>query len=181
MDLNSTKEKKLIKNEIFQWCKSIVLAFIVAIIITSFVKPTLVIGSSMYPTFKDKDYLFINRLAYKSEMPNRHDVIVFNSKLKGEKILIKRVIAIEGDRITIKNGSVYINEELQNEPFINQEDTKTLGNIDEIVPKNCVFAMGDNRNFSSDSRNPNVGFIDRSTIIGEVFIRLLPISQITLY
>ena len=169
-----------IKKEIIEWTKIIVTSLIIALVITHFVRPTLVQGSSMYPTLEEKDYLIINRVAYNHKEPQRGDIIVFKSELLQpngkEKDLVKRVIAIPGDHIKITNGEVYINEKLQNEPYIHGQITD--GEIDMTIPKGNIFAMGDNRGNSMDSRAPEVGIVKESDIMGKVMIRLLPFNKI---
>lgn len=167
--------------EVFEWIKIIVVAMVMAFVITSFVKPTLVNGESMLPTLKPKDYLLMNRIAYKKELPNYGDVIVFESELTDErnkpKDLVKRVIGLEGDHIVVNDGDVWRNNELLDEPYIN--DGVTDGMVDIIVPEGHIFAMGDNRLNSTDSRSELVGTISEDKIVGKVFVRLFPFNKIT--
>lgn len=172
--------KEKIKKEAIEWAKVIATALVFAFIITQFIKPTLVSGESMYPTLKDNDYLIVNRMAYKFGEPEKGDVIVFHTNLLQdngkEKDLVKRIIATEGDHIKIEDSKVYVNDKLVNEPYIH--DNFTEGNIDITVPKDKVFAMGDNREKSLDSRYEDVGLINESDIMGKVMIRLYPFNQI---
>ncbi len=92
------------------------------------------------------------------------------------KRLNKRVIATEGDRIKISNSKVYVNGKLLNEPYIH--NNYTSGDIDTVVPKGKLFAMGDNRENSNDSRFPDVGMVDEDEILGKVMVRLLPLDNI---
>ena len=169
-----------IKKEIIEWIKIIVTSLVIALVITHFVRPTLVHGSSMYPTLEEKDYLIINRIAYNHKEPERGDIIVFKSSLVQEngkeKDLVKRVIGIPGDHLKIENGEVYLNEKLQNEAYIHGQ--KTEGDIDITIPEGCIFAMGDNRGNSMDSRDPQVGVVKESDIMGKVIIRLFPFNKI---
>lgn len=148
----------------------ILIALIFAYILTSFVSTTIVIGNSMYPTFTDKDYLIINRFAYKVTEPHHSDIIVFKSNVDGNKNLIKRVIATEGDKIRIKDGQVCVNDIALNEPYLASESTS--GNIDIVVPHGKIFVLGDNRNHSLDSRFNEVGLVDIKSIIGKVLIKI---------
>ena len=172
--------KDSVRKEIIDWVKTIVISLVLAFLIVQVVKPTIVSGQSMYPTLNDKDYLILNRMAYKLGDINRGDIIVFKSDLKQEngkeKDLIKRVIAIPGDHLVIKDSKVYINGEVQNEPYIHNEYTS--GDIDIVIPENDVFVMGDNRENSRDSRSSDVGLVNESDIIGEVMIRLFPFNKI---
>ena len=83
-----------------------------------------------------------------------------------------------GDRIEIKDGMVYINDELLNEAYIKSN----FGDFPEqIVPENTIFVLGDNRNFSKDSRDPSVGFIPLKNVLGKAKIRIWPFTDITLF
>lgn len=172
--------KDSIKREIIDWIKTIVVSLVLAFLIVQVIKPTIVSGESMYPTLNDRDYLILNRMAYKFGDIDRGDIIVFKSDLRQDngkqKDLIKRVIAIPGDHLIIKDSKVYINGEVQNEPYIHNEYTS--GDIDVVIPQNEVFVMGDNRENSRDSRSSDVGLVNEDDIIGEVMIRLLPLNKI---
>ncbi len=164
--------------EVVSWVKIIFLAVFLSAMVTQLVKPALVSGLSMYPTLEHNELLIVNRTAYWSKMPEPGDVVVFDTKIGNEKVFIKRVIASEGDKIVITDGKVYVNDVLQNEPYINQENPYTLGEIETIVPEGTIFVMGDNRNNSFDSRYADVGFIKKKDIIGKVLIRLFPLTKI---
>jgi len=170
-----------IKKEIFEWFKTIAIAGAMALLITSFIRPTLVRGVSMFPTLEENDYLIIYRQAYRNDLPEHGDIIVFKSHLLQtngkEKDLVKRVIGIPGDHVVVQDGKVFVNEEELTEPYINGNYTD--GNVDKIVPEGYIFAMGDNRPNSLDSREESVGLIPLDDIRGKVFIRLYPFNKIT--
>lgn len=169
-----------IKKEAIEWMKIIATALVFAFIITQFVRPTLVRGESMYPTLEENDYLIINRMSYKFGDPKERDIIVFSTELLQQdgspKDLVKRVIAVEGDHIRIENSQVYVNDKIIHEPYIHNNYTE--GNIDMVIPKDKVFAMGDNREKSLDSRYEDVGLVDEKDIMGRVMIRLFPFNHI---
>lgn len=169
-----------IGKEILEWIKTIAVALVIAFIITTFIRPTLVRGYSMYPTLEENDYLIINRMAYKNNIPTRGNIIVFKSHLIQEngksKDLVKRVIAVPGDHLIIKDSKVYINDKLQNESYIHE--AYTSGDIDTVIPEGDIFAMGDNRENSMDSRDPQVGLVPIEDIMGKVVVRLYPFNKI---
>lgn len=170
------------KKELIEWIKVIATALVFAFIITQFIRPTLVRGESMYPTLVENDYLIINRMAYKIGEPKDGDIIVFKTNLLQDdgkpKDLVKRVIATEGQHIKIEDSKVYVDDKLLDEPYIH--DNYTSGDIDLIVPEGEVFAMGDNREKSLDSRYEQVGLVDISDVEGKVLIRLYPFNDISL-
>lgn len=171
------KEKKSIGQELIEWGKVIIFSLLIAFLVTSIVKPTLVVGHSMDNTLHDKDYLLVNRIAYKGEAtPQYKDIVVFNTELPGQKVLIKRVVGEAGDKIRVENGQVFINNVLLAESYIGGQET--IGNVDTVVPEGKVFAMGDNRNNSLDSRFQEVGFVDNQQIIGKIMFRVFPFDKI---
>lgn len=182
MGKKEENQEKSIKNSIIEWIKVFGLAIILAFVITLFIKPTLVRGDSMLPTLHENDYLIMNRMVYRLGEPQNGDIIVFKSDLEGEdgseKDLVKRIIGVEGDKILITNGQVYVNDKLLDEPYLS-EGMETEGEIDVTVPEGKLFVLGDNREVSLDSRYDNVGMVDIDDVKGKVFIRLYPFNDIS--
>jgi len=140
-------------------------------------QPNQVKGESMDPTFATGDYIFTSKVTYKFRQPKRGDVIVFKSPQNPDIEYIKRVIALPGEKVKIKNGEAYVNEALLDEHFLlvktnNWDGGYTKEGVDIVVPDNELFVMGDNRPRSSDSRE--FGTIPESSIIGQVFYRYFP-------
>jgi len=169
-----------VAKEIFEWIKTIVISVAIALVITMFIRPTLVKGHSMYPTLEPNNYLIINKIPYMLHKPERGDIVVFKSHLKAddgkEKDLIKRVIAVEGDHLEIKDGVTYVNGKKIKEDYINGDFTS--GEVEIDVPEDKVFVMGDNRQNSLDSRDSRVGPVEIDTIRGKVLVRLFPFNKI---
>lgn len=164
-----------------EWIKDIIIAIVIALIVVQFIKPTIVKQSSMEPNFYENDYLFVSKQSYTFSEPKRGDVVVVHSSLLrengDEKLLIKRVIGLPGDKIDISDGKVYINGEELVEDYT--KEGYTTGDVDGlVVPENKVFCMGDNRRVSIDSRAPEVGCIDMDEVVGKVFLRLYPFNKI---
>ena len=160
-----------------EWIKDIAIALIIAIVIVQFVKPTIVKQSSMEPNFHDRDYLFVSKQAYRFDEPQRGDVVVFDSSLVDEegndKLLIKRIIGLPGEKLDIIDEKVYINDVMLDETYT--MDGTTYGDItDLVIPDGKYFCMGDNRDVSIDSRDPAVGCVDERQLVGKVFFRLFP-------
>lgn len=136
-----------------------------------------VVGPSMYNTLVDGDRLvLLSNALYRN--PKQGDVIVASkNSFKDGECIIKRVIATEGQIVDIdfQSGTVSVDNEVLYEDYI-----YTLTNLDEgvkfplRVPEGCVFAMGDNRNSSMDSRNPQIGFIDEREILGKAVFLMVP-------
>lgn len=177
----------------------IVVALVVAVLIKTFLVQAFFIPSaSMRDTLLEGDRVMVNKLAYRFGEPGRGDVIVFDSPLEqgsdGENILgaivrnvgealglstpdtalIKRVVAIGGDTIEIRNNRVFVNSNPVDEPYL-RESVRMSAFGPEEIPTGHVFVMGDNRNQSEDSRR--FGPIPESDIIGRAFIRVWPPSR----
>ena len=169
-----------------EWIKDLGIAAIIAVLFLQFFMPTIVREHSMENTLKQNDYVFVSRRYYtwfKHDLA-RGDIIVFKSDLTtssgSEKLLVKRIIGIPGDRVSIADGEVYVNGEPSDESFT--KDGRTGGSMAEVtVPAGHVFVMGDNRQNSTDSRSPLVGFVDINTIKGKVVFRLLPFKRLGLF
>ncbi|CAK7031038.1 MAG: Signal peptidase I U [Peptostreptococcus russellii] len=195
----SQRAKKGFLGEIWEVIKILLMAVVLSMVIVQFIRPTRVDGLSMYPTLDNNDYLVINRISRYTGV-NRGDVVVFDSDMpinavsdqkntakkvldfvlqddSNTKDLVKRVIAVGGDHITIKDGVVKVNDQRISEDYIS-EGNITEGNIDTIVPEGMLFCMGDNRMRSLDSRYPEVGFVPEKKLVGSVLVRLLPLENI---
>ncbi len=171
--------------------KDIIIALLIVGALAMVIKPTIVKESSMEPTLYENNYLLINKMEYKfKDHPDPGDIIVFNSDLENEetgkkKLLIKRVIGVEGDVITIEGGNVYRNGQLLNEDYLYMPGSTIEDESMEIngfeIPQDRVFVMGDHREVSMDSRSPSVGTVSESDIMGKAFVRLYPFDEIRLF
>ena len=167
--------------ELLGWVRDILLAVVIASILLAFFKPIIIQQESMQPNFYSGDYVITSRQAYNLfGEPQRGDVIVFKTQMYDDngkaKNLIKRIIGVPGDTVEIIDGYVYLNGELIEEEYIAEQGVS--GNMEAVtVAEGQLFAMGDNRSVSMDSRNPSVGPIDQDTIIGKVVVRVYPFSQ----
>jgi signal peptidase I len=160
--------------------KDVAVALVIAGVVLYFIRPTIVQQTSMQDTMNPNDYLIMYRQAYRTKTPQRGDIIIFQSELLDdngkEKLLIKRVIGLPGDKIEIKDDYVYINGEKYEEDYLKDGYTTVDGTWN--VPEDCYFVMGDNRVDSVDSRYEEVGYVEKSQIQGKVVLRLFPFNRI---
>ena len=130
----------------------------------------------MRPTLVNSERLGVNKFIYRFKAPERGDVLVFRYPRDPSRDFIKRVIAVAGDTIEIKDGRIFLNGLLQNESYILE---KTRGSYPlSTVPKGTIFVMGDNRNNSEDSRFADVGFVPLELIKGKAILVFWPLDQL---
>ena len=151
-------------------------AFVLALLIQQFVvKPFSIPSESMQPTLTDGDRVLVARFVYRFGDPKPGDVIVFHPPTSPKEEYIKRVVAVGGDRVSVHDGKLWINGKAMDESYINEK--VMLGTFPEItVPQGSVFAMGDNRNNSGDSRV--FGPVPKSSILGKAFFLYWPLGRI---
>jgi signal peptidase I len=157
---------------------TIVIAFVLVfgLVRPFIVEPFWIPSESMVPTLEVGDRLFVNKFVYRLWEPERGDIVVFDDVEGGDDELIKRVVAVPGDRIKVVNGVPRVNGKFQEEPYVKPQfpDGSVYG--PERVPKGEVFVMGDNRGNSRDSRF--IGPVPIEDIKGEAFLRFWPPSRI---
>ena len=166
---------------LIDWIVVIGIALLVAFLVRTFVLAHFVVdGESMDYTLHDGDRVFVNKLSYRLHDPNRGDVVVLH-EITGatERDLIKRVVALEGETIEMRNCEVRIDGVVLAEPYLDPEvvtPTDCGGEIaPTLIPENHVFVMGDNRGGSQDSRV--LGPIDEDDLIGRAFVVFWPSSH----
>ncbi|MBQ5608522.1 MAG: signal peptidase I [Oscillospiraceae bacterium] len=134
-------------------------------------------GPSMMPTLQNGDCLILLSNVFYND-PKYGDIVVASKdSYKNSEPIIKRVIATEGQEVDIDfvKGIVYVDGVALSEPYTNTPTNLFEGvSFPLVVDKGCVFVMGDNRNDSKDSRNPQIGQIDRREILGKALILALP-------
>jgi signal peptidase I len=157
-----------------------VLAVILYVGISFAIQAVHVEGLSMYATLDDNDYLIANKIDYRLHAPQRGDIIILRPPTDNSKDFIKRVIALPGERLLIRDGIVYINGRKLDEPYLPEAWTTfnnwpATGTDGEVIPPNEYFVMGDNRNRSQDSRI--FGPIGRDRIDGRAWFRIWPLDH----
>jgi signal peptidase I len=162
--------------ELKSWLRDILFAIAAAIFIVIFVvQPVKVEGTSMQPRLVDQERIFVNRFIYRFENIHRGDIVVFWYPRDTNKSFIKRVAAIPGDVIEIREGAVYVNGSEVKEPYLKPEFRDNESFHKAVVPPDQYFVLGDHRNSSNDSRN--WGFVPRSLIYGKAIFRYWPLSR----
>ncbi len=172
------------------WIIVLVVALVVALGIRTYVLQQFYIsGPSMETTLYQPNRVLVNKLSYRLHEVNRGDVVVFDRVTSnGETIqhddLIKRVIGLAGEKISISKCVVYVNKVALKEPYLDSRDTEQDDLIERcrqpemaevVVPAKQVFVLGDNRPQSMDSRM--FGAVDKNRIVGRAFVVLWPLSR----
>ena len=156
----------------------VVLAVILYFGISFAVQTVHVEGLSMFATLDNNDYLLADKLSYRLHGPERGDIIILRPPTLSTTDYIKRVIALPGERLLIRDAHVYINGHVLTEPYLPEvwvSNTNWGGPSGELIPPNQYFVMGDNRNRSQDSRV--FGPIGRDRIDGRAWFRIWPLDH----
>lgn len=161
-------------SEIKSWVLSSVLVLLMMLFINKFIIFRAYIPSeSMFPTIKKHDQLIVLKL-YKLDNLKRGDILVFESEELND-LLIKRLIGLPGDEISIINGKVIVNGEVIQENYVENNEFDYTGKFK--VPDGKYFFLGDNRSKSNDSRYWNNHYIDSEDIVGKALIRVYPFKE----
>ncbi len=143
----------------------------------SHLTPTIVTSSSMEPTLMQGDVLLIRRLRYSPDaLPERGEIVFFRDPINQGDWMVKRVIGLPGERVSIRDGQVYINGVPLKEPYL--KSLPLEGPEEWDLPEDCVFVLGDHRAVSYDSREFGPLPLDR--IEGKVIFRYFPLNRIGL-
>lgn len=168
----------------FEWVSLIFGALAIAFIVkTVLIQAFYIPSASMEPTLREGDHVIVNKLAYRFGSVQHGDVVVFErppgDTNKAIKDLIKRVIAVPGDRIKCENNRMVLNgKPLDESNYVKNQPSCIQDSPELTMPENEYFVMGDNRGNSSDSRL--FGSIKKSTIVGRAFVLVYPLGRIRL-
>ena len=166
--------------EIGGWILYILVIIALTYVIITYVgQRTRVSGSSMETTLSDGDNLIVDKLSYRFRDPSRYDIIVFPYKYEENTYYIKRIIGLPGETVQVMDGYVYINGELLTSDIYGAELMEASGIASEpiILGEDEYFVLGDNRNHSSDSRDPSVGVLHRNDLMGRAWVRIYPFDK----
>ncbi len=178
--------------EIVEWIKALVIAVVLVFLIRQFLlSPFIVDGESMMPNFETGERLIVNKMIYAIREPKFGEVVVFDVPEQNRKF-IKRVIGVPGDQIRIEGDDLYINDVKVDEPYIKEaiEAAHARGELynakgenypnaqftEMTVPENSIFALGDNRSNSTDSRM--IGFVSDKEIVGRADLIFWPLNKL---
>lgn len=163
------QEKTDWKHYLLDLLETVGLALILFLVINTVSARVRVDGFSMMPTLQDGEFVLVNKLAYRAGLPMRGDIVVFRSTTVTDLDLIKRVIGLPGDKINIRGGTLTVNGQILNEPYINAAPAYSG---EWRVPADYLFVLGDNRNDSSDSHA--WGFLPMQNVIGKAMLIYWP-------
>jgi signal peptidase I len=165
------------KSQLHQVLAVVLIAVGVFLLLRVTVQSFVVVGSSMEPNFEDGQRLLVNKVVYDLRQPQRGEVIVFHPPTGKSVDFIKRIIALPGDTVEIKDGAVYINDSALDEPYIKAAPSYTMAK--EKIPDGEYFVLGDNRNNSNDSHS--WGPLPEQNIIGKAWLSIWPPGSVPQY
>ncbi|GLX71172.1 signal peptidase I [Paenibacillus glycanilyticus] len=179
--------------EIVDWIKALAIAVILVFVIRTFLfSPFIVDGPSMEPNFYTGERLIVNKLIFKMREPHHGEVVVFHVPDQGRDF-IKRVIGVPGDTIKVVGDDVFINDQKVEEPYLKEAialahengelyntgpDFPNANVSESVVPEGKIFAMGDHRGNSQDSRD--IGYVSEKEIIGRADVMFWPLNKISI-
>jgi signal peptidase I len=164
------------RDELRSWTRDLLIAVgLAAVIIVFLYQPVKVEGTSMVPLLSDQERIFVNKFVYRFEPIERGDVVVFWYPLDRTKSFIKRVVALPGETVEMRDGKLYLNASLLSEQFVPREymDSSTFGPY--TIPADHYFVMGDHRSSSNDSRV--FGPVPREAIYGKAVFAYWPVDR----
>jgi signal peptidase I len=173
--------RKFIK-VLYEFVEAFVISASIFVVVYLFLmQPHQVKGASMLPNFKDKEYLLTDKITYKRSEPKYGDVIVFKAPVNENYDFIKRVIAVPGQTVMVKNGKVFVDGKQLEESYLGDNVMTNSGQFllegeSYVVQAGEVIAFGDNRSHSSDSRD--WGPVPEQNIVGRVFFRYWPANAV---
>lgn len=170
-----------IKEFIMDLIKLLVVVVVILFLMIYIVSVTQVVGNSMYSTLEDGDVLILNKFKYRFFDIKRGDIISLEND--DTKYLIKRVIGLPGDSISIKDNTLYINGEVYIENYLEEglvyDDFELTSLGYDVIPDDMYFVLGDNRADSVDSRE--IGLVSKDDIIGKISFRIWPLNKLAVF
>ncbi|ADU74926.1 MAG TPA: signal peptidase I [Hungateiclostridium thermocellum] len=170
---NGNSKKQKVFKEIVSWSLCLLGAFIIALLLTKYVIVNAYVPTgSMENTIMPGDRIIASRIHYYFSEPKRGDIVVFRYPDNEEVLYVKRIIGLPNETVEIKDGNVYINGKLLEEPYIKEKAYGDFGPYE--VPEGCYFMLGDNRNGSTDSRRWTNKYVKKEKILGKALFKYFP-------
>lgn len=181
--------KRSITKQFLEWLDSVIVSlFVVIIVFTFFFSIVGVSGPSMLNTLVDGDKLVISDVGY---TPANGDIVIISRNYTNieaddeensyEEPIVKRVIAVAGQTVEIKDGEVYVDDVKLEEDYITSSTDNRSFTGKQTVPEGHIFVLGDNRIVSHDSRSDDIGMVDERYVMGKVLLRFFPITEFELF
>ena len=169
------RKKEFRSREFRGWLISLAIAVAIALALRLFVFEFIrVEGESMEPTLFTNEFVFMEKVTYRFAEPRRGDIIICLYPGHADTY-VKRVIGVSGDIIAVTDGVLYINGEANSDYFADRMNREVRP---VTVPEGHVFVMGDNRNYSMDSRDESIGALPDSMVLGRAVFVIWPLNQI---
>jgi signal peptidase I len=170
------RSRRSARSEVGSWLRDLFVAFALALVIIVFLyQPVKVEGTSMAPLLHDQQRIFINKYVYHFEPIRRGDVVVFWYPLDRTKSFIKRVVALPGETVEIRQGRVYVDGHVLEEPYVPLRFLDSSSLLPVKVPPQHFFVLGDHRNSSNDSRV--FGMVPSECIYGKAVFAYWPVER----
>ncbi len=177
---NLSEGKSSVVRETISFILYIAIVFLLTYLVIHYVgQRTQVSGTSMEYTLSDGDNLIVDKISYRFHKPERYDIIVFPFQYEENTYYIKRIIGLPGEKVQIgEDGAIYIDGKVLEESY-GREVMEDPGQAEDPIELDDdeYFVLGDNRNASSDSRDPSVGVIHEEDIIGRAWLRIYPFDK----
>ena len=179
-EVEEAQKEVSIWKEILGWILYIAIILGVTYLIITYVgQRTRVSGDSMESTLHTGDNLIVDKISYRFRDPERYEIIVFPYRYQENTFYIKRIMGLPGETVQIKDGYLYINGERSDEDYgLERMNSGGIAEEEIVLGEDEYFVLGDNRNESSDSRDPRVGVLHRDELIGRAWVRIWPLNNI---
>ena len=179
-EVEEAQKEVSIWKEILGWILYIAIFLGVTYLIITYVgQRTRVSGDSMESTLHTGDNLIVDKISYRFRDPERYEIIVFPYRYQENTFYIKRIMGLPGETVQIKDGYLYINGERSDEDYgLERMNSGGIAEEEIVLGEDEYFVLGDNRNESSDSRDPSVGVLHRDELIGRAWVRIWPLNNI---
>lgn len=177
--MKEESNEKSILRELGSWLLYLLFVLVFSYVIITYVgQRTRVDGQSMETTLYNNDNLLVDKLSYRFRDPKRFEIVVFPYQYRENTYYIKRIIGLPGETVQVIDGYVYIDGEQLDEHYGNElMENPGIAAEPLMLEEDQYFVIGDNRNHSSDSRDPSVGVIRRENLLGRAWIRIWPFER----